>query len=211
MTAASQLQGAAHEIFAECVDDVQGAVNFARRQGVKKIFLIGHSTGCQKSVYWAHKKKGRGIAGIVLLAPVSDYAAACARHGRAKVARAALAARALVRHGKKYSLLPEGIWHEVVDAQRFLSLYTPESVEEIFSYAQPKKNPRVLRSVQVPMLVLWPEKDEFAKRPAEITAWLEKHIWKGRVVTVPRVKHNFRGGEKFVAATIRLWIQSVSS
>src|SRR5581483_6430168 len=101
--------GAAHEVFADCVDDIQGAVDFARKQGAKFIFVAGHSTGCQKSIYWASKSKNtRNVKGIVLLAPVSDYAAETHLQGRAKIAKAEKVARSLVRRGKKHSLLPEG-------------------------------------------------------------------------------------------------------
>src|SRR3989338_10849106 len=54
------LGGGAHEVFTDCVDDIQGAINFVRRAGVKNIYLAGHSTGCQKSIYWAGKKSGHG-------------------------------------------------------------------------------------------------------------------------------------------------------
>ena len=70
------IAGAAHEVFTDCVDDIQGAINFVKKQGVRDIYLVGHSTGCQKSIYWAHKKKGKGIKGIILLAPLSDYSVA---------------------------------------------------------------------------------------------------------------------------------------
>ena len=104
--------GAAHEKFTDCVDDIQGAINFVRKQGVKNIYLAGHSTGCQKSIYWAHKQKGRGVKGIILLAPVSDYAGALHKYGNAKLARAAKAARALIRAGKTQEFLPKSLWPE---------------------------------------------------------------------------------------------------
>lgn len=208
LTRKTHLGGAAHEVFSESVEDIQGAVNFAKRQGVKKIFLAGHSTGCQKSIYWASRTRGRGVQGIILLAPVSDWAAEMKRSGARKVARAMKAARALLKSGKKHELLPAGLWHEVLDAQRFLSLYTPDSIEEIFPYAQRKKNPRVLKSVRRPILVLWAEKDEFSDRPAEkAVAWFEKHLQKGKTVIIPRTGHLFRGAEKQVAGTIRRWMK----
>src|SRR6185503_13723544 len=33
-----QRGGAAHEVFADCVDDIQGAINFVRKQGSPRIF-----------------------------------------------------------------------------------------------------------------------------------------------------------------------------
>src|SRR3989344_2508506 len=82
------LGGAAHEIFTDSADDIQGAINFAKRQGAKEIFLVGHSTGCQKSIYWASRKKRRSVKGIALLGPVSDWSAEMKRSGARKVAGA---------------------------------------------------------------------------------------------------------------------------
>ena len=79
----SQWGGGASEVFTDCVDDIEGAIRFARKQGAKRIFLAGHSTGCQKAVYWAYKNKGlpagrqgRGVKGLILLASLSDYSVA---------------------------------------------------------------------------------------------------------------------------------------
>src|SRR3989344_8692651 len=54
--------GAAHERFTDCIDDIEGAIRFARKAGAKKLFVAGHSTGSQKATYWA-AKSGRGVRG----------------------------------------------------------------------------------------------------------------------------------------------------
>lgn len=204
--------GAANEVFAECVDDIDGAVSFARAQGAKKICLAGHSTGCQKSVYWAAKKRGKGVGGLILLAPIADYAGMSAEE-KGMQPRAAGAARALVAAGKPHELLPPELWPSPIDAQRFLSLYTSDSVEQsIFSYFDPAKTPRILRSVRVPLLVLLAEKDEYADHPAEkIAAWFEQcarsHV---RTDVIPAVAHNFKGAEEKVAHAILRWIRGTA-
>lgn len=204
--------GAAQENFVDCVDDIQGAINFVKRQGEKHVYLAGHSTGCQKSTYWAYKTDGgRRVKGIILLAPISDWAAETKRKGKKRIAHTAAAARALISRGKKHSLLPEGLWHEVLDAQRFLSLYTPDSPEEIFSYAQPQKNPRVLKSVTVPILTLWAEKDEYSDRKSQVVQnWFEEKIVnKGsQFIIVPSTGHGFKGKEFQVAHSIHRWMDS---
>lgn len=201
--------GAARERFADCVDDVQGAVNFARRAGAKDIYLAGHSTGSQKSAYWARKKKSRGVRGIILLAPISDYASAARLRGKKKVARAAKAARALLSRGKKRALIPSALWPDVVGARRFLSLYSGKGAEEIFTYWDRKRRPATLRAIRKPVLVLLAGRDEYADRPAkEIARWFSKHLQTGRAIVVPRVKHGFRGGEMYVASEVRRWMTS---
>jgi len=194
--------GSAHERFTDCIDDIEGALRFARKAGVKSIYLAGHSTGAQKSMYWA-AKRGRGVKGIILLGSISDYSSGPFFYPKRQMQRAAVIAQRYVRAGKKHVLLPEGF-----DAQRFLGLYSGKGPEEIFTYWDPKRNPRTLRTVRLPTLVLLAAKDEFADRPAkEIAAWFERNLRKGKVVIVPRVKHSFRGGEKRVAAEIHRWMK----
>lgn len=203
--------GAGHEVFTDCADDIQGAVNCAKKMGVKEIYLAGHSTGCQKALYWASKNtKERAVKGILLFGPLSDYAGAVAEDKNGKLARSVAYAKKLVRTGKPHELMPKdlGPWF-VCDAQRFLSLYTPDSIEEIFPYAQPERDPKILRSVRVPTLVLLAGSDEHADQPAEkIGEWFEKNLrMKHKIVIVPRVKHSFRGGENAVASVIREFIK----
>ena len=208
--------GAAHEKFTDSADDIQGAINFARKQGVKSIFLAGHSTGCQKSVYWASGKKGRGAKGMILLAPMSDYSAHRQEYGAKKVAKAVAYAQTMARRGNGQQLLPPHVWDWPWSAQRFLSLYSGKGAEEIFTYWDAKENPKTLKSVRLPILVMLAEKEEFSHIPANtIAAWFEKHLnnprgdtsWISKVVVVSGVGHSFKGGEKKVAAHIRSFMQ----
>jgi len=203
--------GSAHERFVDSADDIQGAINYARKSGVKQIFLAGHSTGCQKSVYWA-SKKGRGVKGIILLAPMSDYDAIHLQYGKKKLVRTLALAREYVRKGKGHELLPpsEWYWPWVADAQRFVSLYSGKGPEEIFTYWDEKERPRTLESVRIPMLVLLAQKEEYTSLPAkEIAWWFERHTQKGSTAVVPSVGHSFRGGERRVVREIRQWMNGL--
>lgn len=193
--------GSAHERFVDCIDDIEGAIGFARKSGAKDIYLAGHSTGSQKSVYWA-AKRGRGVRGVILLAPISDYSTGPIFYTKKQAQRAVAVARRYMQAGRKHELLPEGF-----DAQRFLSLYSGKGPEEIFTYWDPKRNPRTLKNVRLPVLVLLAGNDEFADRSAKkIAGWFEKHLRRGRVVVVLRVEHGFRGGEARVVKEIRRWM-----
>lgn len=207
----SRRGGGAHEAFTESVDDIEGAIRFARKCGAKEIFLAGHSTGCQKSIYWA-SKKGKNVKGIILLAPVSDYAAGVLSVGKKALLRAEKVARRMVKEGKTHELLPSSVfpWSELADAQRFLSLYTPDSIEEIFTYAQSNRVPSTFKRATIPTLVLLAEKDEYADRPAKkIGEWFMQWLYTGHVVIIPKVKHSFKGGEKEVATAIRDFVNTL--
>ena len=204
--------GAAHEVFTDCVDDIQGAINFARKAGAKRIFLGGHSTGCQKSIYWAYKTSGRGVHGIILLAPVSDYAVALAQDKNSTLEKLTKIAQRMVKSGKKHELMPKSVLNDgsLCDAQRFLSLNTPESIETLFPYEQRGKRPTILRKVKKPILVLWAEKDEYSDRSAkEATQWFDENTKaKHRVAIISNAAHGFKGAEKEIAREIRQFMEA---
>ncbi len=206
------LAGSAHEVFTDCVDDLEGVVDFVEKAGAKRIALVGHSTGCQKSIYWASKKGTAHpkVKAVVLLAPVSDRAAYLKELGLQKLSKAESVARSLVRAKKSDSLLPREIWPGEADAQRVLSLISNDSEEEIFLYAQPNRMPRTLRKVHIPTLVFWAERDEYAYGPAnEIARWFEKSLkCDHKVVIVPNVGHSFKGGETLVAKEMKQFMRT---
>lgn len=207
----SVLVGQAHEVFTECTDDIQGVIDFVRSAGVRDIYLAGHSTGCQKSVYYASRKSNqKNIKGIILLAPLSDYAAAVKFDTDGKLAKATKVARTLVQKGEKHELLPASVASNPIDAQRFLSLYTPDSAEEIFTYAQPKKNPRAFKSVETPVCILLAGDDEYGDRPAkDIAAWFEQHTHSKHFAAkiIPDATHSFAGKEGLMVSVVRSWIR----
>jgi alpha-beta hydrolase superfamily lysophospholipase len=206
-----KLTGAAHEVFSECTDDIEGAVNFVQGRGAEKIFLIGHSTGCHKSIYYLAKNGVRNtIDALILLCPVSDYAAISKEVDTNALKRASDYARRKVSEGKPHELLPEKIWsYSLLDAQRFLSLYTAEGEEEIFTYAQEDKTPDKLESVKIPTLAVLASDDEYHDRPAkEIANWFRKHSSSNdlSINIVKGALHSFNRKEKRLTAIIKNWI-----
>lgn len=201
--------GAVHEVFTDCVDDIQGAINFSKKSGAHSVYLAGHSTGSQKSAYWA-AKKGRGVGGIILLAPMSDYAGALKNFGQKNIRHAIRIATTLAHSKHLHEILSEKSWPWplLADAQRFLSLYSGESEEEIFTYWDTKRIPKTLCSIKLPLLVILAEKDEYADRPAKkIQDWFAAHIKVGdEIAIVKGAPHGFKGAEKRIASGIKKWI-----
>ncbi|MGH9687422.1 MAG: alpha/beta fold hydrolase [Candidatus Acidiferrales bacterium] len=200
--------GVAHEVFTDCVDDIQGAVNLLVRRGARRIYLVGHSTGCQKiTFYLSRVTNAKRIAGAVLLCPISDYADAHHQNERKRM-KAEVAAKKLVRRNRPHELLSAHLWRGPIDAQRFLSLYTPGSKEEIFTYAQPRTIPRTLRKVTAPLLVVFAGDDEYRDRDTlQIVEWFRNNLRskKSAIRIVPGASHSFSGKEVAVARAIRRW------
>lgn len=206
----SEFAGTAHEIFKDCVDDLEGVVDFCHERGVNEVYFVGHSTGCQKSVFYLSKTKSKQkVAGVILLCPLSDYAAIPLAADKAQYEKALRMARAEVKRGSPNTLLSEEYWpSELIDAQRFLSLYTPESLEEIFTYSH-KKDPSVFKAVNIPMMVVLAGSDEYADRSgSELKKWFDKNQ-KSRdykSIVIENSMHNLKGFEEVVCKEINDWI-----
>ena len=204
--------GATMEIFADCVDDIQGAVNYALSVSPKaSIYLSGHSTGCQKSAYYLSRfGKQKFIKGVILLAPMSDYAAILKSDKNGNLKKAENFAKNLVNKNQPQSFLPPEIWPDMVSAQRFLSLATPESREEIFCYAVPGKIPDTFRKIKIPTLIILAQKDEYRDRPVKkIAAWFEKNSRSNKlfVKIIHSAPHNFYKHETQVLNLIKSFIR----
>ncbi len=190
--------GKAHEVFTDCLDDIDGAINLALESGYKKIILIGHSTGCNKIAYYLSKKNPASVKAAVLLAPMSDYADFKKFTNPKIIKSATKKAQQLVAAGKSHELLSADIWPYYTDAQRFLSLFTPDSLEEIFSYAVPEKKPLILKKIKKPVLVVLAGDDQFKDRPMiEIYDWFKKALsgQKAELAMIKKALHGFGGQE----------------
>jgi len=207
----SKRAGGTHEIFTECADDIQGAVNFVKDKGIEEIYLAGHSTGCQKSVYYLSRRgKQKLIKGVILLAPMSDYASALKFDKDDQLKKITKIAKELINKKRPHEILPLNVWPDMDDAQRFLSLYTPDSEEEIFSYCQPNKNPKTFSSIKIPTLVIFAEKDEYRDRPTKkIEKWFTDNSGSKdlQIFTIHNAPHGFQKYENEVVKKISHWLK----
>jgi pimeloyl-ACP methyl ester carboxylesterase len=208
----SEYVGEAHEVFTDCVDDLQGVIDFASENGVSEIYLAGHSTGCQKVVYYLSQRgKQSLVKGSILMCPMSDYAGALKHDKDGELEKVQKIASKMVAEGCGSELLPLDVWSHQHDAQRFLSLYTPDSKEEIFSYAQPIKVPKTLKKVKIPTLVIFAEKDDYRDRPIkQIYKWFEKNVKskERKMVVIKDALHSFQGKEKEVSIEVKQWLSN---
>lgn len=209
----SVIIGEAHERFTDCTDDLQGVINYIHNKQIYEIFLVGHSTGCQKSIYYLSRKGKQGsIKGVVLLAPMSDYAGALYQDKDNTLLTVTDLAKDYCGKGKEHSLLPLNIWPMMHDAQRFLSLYTPNSEEELFCYCQKNKIPKTYQMVKIPQLILLGEKDESRDRSIKkIAQWfkLNSKSKDTRIEIIKKAPHSFFRHEDEVTTHIKVFINRI--
>src|SRR5437867_5511558 len=203
------LAGAAFERFGQSVADIRAMIAFAAACGYGKVILAGHSTGANKVLHYAARVRDRRVAALILLGPVSDIAGEAKHVGARELRRRVAAAERIARRDPQ-ALVPRawGYW----SAQRYISLYRPGEVEDVFPYYRPNARWTALRSVRLPIAAIVGSRDEFLDRPAqEVIHAFERNATRARSFTgavVPGARHGFQGRERELANLLVRWVHS---
>jgi len=197
--------GVQNERFSDCLADIDAAVKFARKEGYRKIVLLGHSTGCQKITFYQARRQLRIVKALVQLAPGDDYAIVRRDLGMS-FNRWVKKAEALVQEGAGETLLPP---HRTgFGARRFLSVADPSNTEsKIFNYEGPLYH---FRKIRTPMLVIFGSAEEFACIPVpEMGRILSEktNAEDFEFVSIPGADHGFHGKELQTVKYIVKWLR----
>ncbi|NLB66272.1 MAG: alpha/beta fold hydrolase [Lentisphaerae bacterium] len=195
--------GTEDEIFGTSLFDLDALATYARRRGHRKLVLVGHSTGCQKIVYWQSKRAHPAVYGLVLLAPGDDYAIVRRDLGRRFDQKVAWAQRQ-VAAGRPEAQVT-GLYGRF-QAERFLSLANPRATEaNLFRYDGALTH---YRRVRCPVLAVFGDQEEFAVIPPErMLAILRKKSRAAEFtdLLIPGADHGFHGQEEELAAFTCRW------
>lgn len=156
--------GDAFEKFSDSIFDIRAMILFAHKLGYRRIILAGHSTGANKILYYLYKTRDRRVKGLILLAPVSDVAVGEKVFGRQLLQRGLSIAERLILKNPLL-LMPESFG--ILTAQRFWSLYHPGEPEDVFPYYNPEAKWQELKSIRVPVIVIFGSQDEYLNRSAK--------------------------------------------
>jgi pimeloyl-ACP methyl ester carboxylesterase len=204
-----RLVGAAFERFAESVEDIRAMVALARRAGYGQVILAGHSTGANKVLHYVARLRDRRVRGLILLGPVSDVAAEMKRVGRRELRRRVAVAERIARREPE-ALVPRAFGF--LSARRYISLFRPGEVEDVFPYYRPAARWTALRRVRMPLAVIVGKRDEYLDRPAaEVVAAFQRNATRARSFTglvIPGALHGFQSREDVLARAIVRWAQS---
>ena len=201
-------RGTEDERFRTCLPDLDAAVAFARRQGHRKLVLVGHSTGCQKIVFWQAQRRAPAVAGLVLLAPADDYAVTQRDLGPRFAAKVAWAQKK-VAAGQGDA--PVTGLYERFTAARFLSLADVRHAEaNVFRYAGKLTQ---FRRVKCPVLAVFGTAEEFAAIPPADMLGILRRRTKSRDFgdwLIPGANHSFKGGEAELARAVCHWARELA-
>ena len=199
--------GTSFENFKESIFDIQAAINLLKARGYKKFILSGHSTGCQKVSYYQLRKQSKMVKAILLLGPADDLNYQVKRLGRRAFNQHLEVARKLVRQGKGKELMPFEIEPTYFCAKRYYELYRPGSIEgKLFNY---ESDMAEIAKIEVPVLTLFGEHEEFAAMPVRkmlrLLGQKFKHPY-AKEVLIPNSDHCFCQHEQKVQDTVDKWL-----
>ncbi|MBI1974213.1 DUF1749 domain-containing protein, partial [Candidatus Micrarchaeota archaeon] len=179
---------------------------FIGRNGTKRVFLCGHSTGSQKVTFYQEKTADRRVKGLILLSPADDLNAWKKELGRKFNDTIALARK--LYHKDKMAFVPIKILGELRGAQRFFNLADERYAEgRIFNYARPKLTE--FGKVRVPVLVVWGQKEEYLPSSIkECNQLLTKssHSRNLQIKVMRGAGHSFKRHEKELAGIVNGWL-----
>ena len=200
--------GGGVEKFEDCVKDVDAAVRFMKRLGIKRIYLEGISTGAQKITYYAWKRPGK-VRGVILLGAVDDYNLRRKELGR-KFRKAVALARAISKKDPT-GLLPPSYLGVHLTARRFLSFADPKNPEaRLFNYDRPRLSE--LASLKIPVLSIFGSREQHAiKPPREMNSIIAMNCSSrlSRQLLIKGANHSFHGKAEEAGLSILGWIAYV--
>lgn len=197
--------GVNYESFVDCLEDIDAALLFGRRLGYRRFVLVGHSTGCQKIVFYQSKRQQEGVQALVLLGPVDDNA--ICRRDIGRLGYWLEKAKRLVRLGRGRELLASCYGFS---AKRFLSIADTHNVEaNIFNYDGPLTH---FRRIAVPQLVVFSSEDEYTCIPLARMREILEARQRSSLFEFALVRggdHFFKGFERTAARRVATWLKKL--
>lgn len=204
----SQISGGSSvEIFKDSVHDINAGVDFLHSQGFFQVIVVGHSTGSNKTCYYAATQNNTKIAGFVLAGPVSDQNAPGVDHG--KMYKDIRKMKSYIKKGKG-EVFVDDVYDMLITPKRYVSLFGDEDMYDYFSTG--KKLKSFLSKIRKPLLIVLGEKDEYVNKPAQkaldvFSRYAVSSNYKS--VVIPGGFHSFNGKERQFVSAVLGWARGV--
>ena len=190
------LLGTAFERFEDTLMDIRAAIDFLESRGFEGFHLMGHSTGCQKILYYAYSTRDTRVKSLIHVSPADDYEIWRNELGDYFSDTVAMAKEMVERGEGNKLLIPlyertGALW----SASRFLSFALRENPESrMFNYDDLSE----FGEVNLPTQVFLGVDDPYFLRPVSWYAERLRNAYRGRRLKIEIMPgdHSFHGHEE---------------
>ena len=162
--------GVAYELIKDCLNDIDGAINFVKSRGYKHIYLIGASTGANKICVYNFYKEKNIVEKYVLESGGDDSGLYYSDVGDKKFKLALTLCEKKIKDGKGRDLVPPNLFYgEPISYQSLFDQINPDGDYNTFPFYWQlngikimKKAPwREIKKIIRPTLVIYGDNDEY--------------------------------------------------
>lgn len=212
--------GTTHELIADCVKDIDGAIEFAAKRGYTELYLAGHSTGANKAALYNYLVPENPFLGFVLFGGGDDTGIYFEELGEQHFHKLLDEARAKVKAGQGEELAPKAEMGDYFSYQSIVDILDPDGGYNTFPFFEAQSGTKLATkplfreysSISKPMLVLYGENDEYAKPTAKDCLELLRAHTKNPERTdyqlIPGADHGAYQHETEAADAIAAWVSA---
>ena len=163
--------GMSHEVIAECVIDIDCAIEFVKSRGYEEIILIGSSTGANKICVYDHYKPDNIVSHYMLLAGGDDAGIYYQTLGEARFRHMLGVAKRLIESGESGRILTELVDDGMIfSAAAFYDIANPDGDYNCFPFMEHQTGVKLSTArplfdyfshISKPTTVIYGELDEY--------------------------------------------------
>ncbi|MEO7364388.1 MAG: alpha/beta hydrolase [Candidatus Saccharimonadales bacterium] len=213
--------GTHYELIADCVKDIDGAVQFLKDKKYNELYLVGHSTGANKICVYNQTAAKNPFSKFVLAGPGDDSGLFYTELGKDLFNKALSLSKTRTQQGDGLSIMHEKSGMNPFSAQSTYDILNPNGAYNSFPFyenATERLGTKVLfkeyRQIRIPTLVVYGEEDEYAYTAGSVSdalIALEENTHSSVInscafLTIPDTDHGFHGAEDKFAKSIASWL-----
>ena len=206
--------GMAYEKIKECVQDIDGAIAFLKKQGYRKFYLAGASTGANKICVYNFYKPKNDVAKYILLCGGDDTGIYYHILGKSKFWKLLSKAKKKIKTKRGEEIIKEML-PELFSYIGFFDIANPNGDYNVFPFYEVLRKVKLstkplfrhFKSIRKPTLVIYGDKDEYAwgnvpKIVEILKSYQPKLIYK----IIKGADHGFKNQENQLAEIIASWL-----
>ena len=201
--------GTAFEIFEDTVKDISAAITYLAHIGYENFHLLGHSTGCQKILFYQYSTQDERVKSLIHVSPAEDYEIWKNELG-VDFERVVAIAKDMLDKGEGDRIIIPLYERtgELWSARRFLSFADKSNMEaRMFDY----ENLSIFSQIRTPTLIFLGKDDQYFLKDLE---WYKEKLersYNGKKIKIEIMPgdHSFHGYEDILFHRIAEFIKDL--